>query len=166
MLVAVSKINEAIFAVLLKGVKHPVDVGTYCREVESQNQELCPQCCRMLVYPPFSEEFFEAIGVVDVIIAFKHTQREALAETPGADEEEKRSGLLYQWDKVGFIYVIIVFEGEAGVVAQTVWNFFCSHDEYCFKNRYRCKGNNFFFIMLLRCVNSPSPVFVRCYFSY
>ena len=139
MLVAVSKINEAIFAVLLKGVKHPVDVGTYCREVESQNQEL---------------------------IAFKHTQREALAETPGADEEEKRSGLLYQWDKVGFIYVIIVFEGEAGVVTQTVWNFFCSHDEYCFKNRYRCKGNNFFFIMLLRCVNSPSPVFVRCYFSY
>lgn len=50
----------------------------------------------ILLCPLFAEEFFEAVGVVDVVIAFEHTQRAALAEAAGADEEEEACGFLYR----------------------------------------------------------------------
>ena len=60
----------------------------------------------MLAYPQITEEFFETLLLVTVIVRVEHTKKYALSKTPGTDEEEIARLLLQLWQKHRLIDII------------------------------------------------------------
>ena len=60
----------------------------------------------MLPYPQITEEFFETLLLVTVIVRVEHTEKYALSKTTGTDEEEIAWLLLQLWQKHRLIDII------------------------------------------------------------
>jgi hypothetical protein len=60
----------------------------------------------MLVYPQITEEFFETLLLITVIVRVEHTEKQALSKTTGTDEEEIARLLLQLWQKHRLIDII------------------------------------------------------------
>ena len=58
------------------------------RKIQEQYLVNSLQGCRMLPYPQTTEEFFETLLLVTVIVRVEHTEKQALSKTTGTDEEE------------------------------------------------------------------------------
>ena len=54
----------------------------------------------MLAYPQITEEFFETLLLVTVIVRVEHTEKQAFSKTTGTDEEEIARLLLQIWQKI------------------------------------------------------------------
>lgn len=55
------------------------------------------------------EKFIEFVFGTYIVIVLQHIQRQAFAKTSGTDEEKEAVCLLYLWNEMGFINIIIVF---------------------------------------------------------
>ena len=64
------------------------------------------QGCRVLTYPQITEEFFETLLLITVIVRVEHTEKQALSKTTGTDEEEIARLLLQLWQKHRLIDII------------------------------------------------------------
>ena len=71
----------------------------YLRKIQKQYLVNSLQGCRMLPYPQTTEEFFETLLLVTVIVRVEHTEKYALSKTTGTDEEEIARLLLQLWQK-------------------------------------------------------------------
>ena len=60
----------------------------------------------MLTYPQITEEFFETLLLVTVIVRVEHTEKQALSKTTGTDEEEIAKLFLLLWQKHRLIDII------------------------------------------------------------
>ena len=60
----------------------------------------------MLAYPQITEEFFETLLLVTVIVRVEHTEKQALSKTTGTDEEEIAKLFLLLWQKHRLIDII------------------------------------------------------------
>lgn len=88
MFVVVGKLYETLRTVLLERFLQPSGCGVDGGEVEPEYHEFRSQGSGMFVYPLFAKEFFEAVGVIDVIIGRQHVDEQRLAESAGADEKK------------------------------------------------------------------------------
>ena len=64
------------------------------------------QGCRVLTYPQTTEEFFETLLLITVIVRVEHTEKQAFSKTTGTDEEEIARLLLQLWQKHRLIDII------------------------------------------------------------
>jgi hypothetical protein len=60
----------------------------------------------MLTYPQTTEEFFETLLLITIIVRVEHTEKQALSKTTGTDEEEIARLLLQLWQKHRLIDII------------------------------------------------------------
>jgi hypothetical protein len=60
----------------------------------------------MLPYPQTTEEFFETLLLITVIVRVEYTEKQAFSKTTGTDEEEIARLLLQLWQKNRLINII------------------------------------------------------------
>jgi len=60
----------------------------------------------VLAYPQITEEFFETLLLITVIVRVEHTEKQAFSITTGTDEEEIARLLLQLWQKNRLIDII------------------------------------------------------------
>ena len=73
---------------------------------QEQNLVNSLQGCRVLTYPQITEEFFETLLLITVIVRVEHTEKQTLSKTTGTDEEEIARLLLQLWQKHRLIDII------------------------------------------------------------
>ena len=64
------------------------------------------QGCRVLTYPQITEEFFETLLLITVIVRVEHTEKQAFSKTTGTNEEEIAKLLPQLWQKHRLIDII------------------------------------------------------------
>ena len=82
------------------------------------------QGCRVLAYPQITEEFFETLLLITVIVRVEHTEKQALSKTTGTDEEEIARPLLQLWQKHRLIDIIQILTHHRGEIRYSVWYLF------------------------------------------
>ena len=76
------------------------------RKIQEQYLVYSLQGCRMLPYAQTTEELFETLLLITVIVRVEHTEKQALSQTTGTDEEEIARLLLQLWQKHRLIDII------------------------------------------------------------
>ena len=103
-----SKIIQSATAVIIKALGKCSIKPSHSGKIKIKYLESPLQLCRTTTYPQIAEAFFELFFLRDVIISSEHTQKDALAKTPGPDEKQI-TGLLFQHRQIHrLIHIILV----------------------------------------------------------
>ncbi len=108
--------------VAIEIVVQVVDVPSHLREVELQHLELSAQLRGVVGNPEASEEAFEIILAVDVVVVLHHAHEQALAETAWTNKEEEICGLFHAWQIHGFVAIVLVSVANSPEVGNAVWD--------------------------------------------
>ena len=82
------------------------------------------QGCRVLAYPQITEDFFETLLLITVIVRVEHTEKQAFSKMTGTDEEEIARLLLQLWQKHRLIDIIQILTHHRGEIRYSVWYLF------------------------------------------
>ena len=104
------------------------------------------QGCRVLAYPQITEEFFETLLLITVIVRVEHTEKQAFSKTTGTDEEEIARLLLQLWQKHRLIDIIQILTHHRGEIRHSVWYLFYLLFHHAMKfNQFICAKLRLYF---------------------